>query len=498
MSARPPRRVLPLLLISGLGALLSAGGCAEPKYAEVPEGDGSSGETGTPDDDTGTGGGAGTDGTEGGDEGTDDPPVDTDGDGVPDAEDCRPEDPDIYPGATEIPYDGIDQDCVGGDLRDVDGDGYEAEVVGGEDCDDENASVNPDSIDEDNDFDDDCDGVIDEDVIVDYDRWPVVFGKDTGTVRGLGAHPLPAGGAVISCAFDGEIDIDPDPRELVPREAEGAGDDILFVAFADDRSLAMDFAISSDGDLSLSSTEVDGGGGFLLSGSFSGTVDFDDATPTFVRRSNGGGDGWFARFSDTGDIGWAYSIGGSDDDEISAALDTSAGTAVTGTLVSANLNPAGTAAASVNVNSAGLHDGFVAMYDFTQQLLWHGLVGGSEATDAAEIVDVIELGGTLYLLGAFSGTVDLDPDDSATDTVTATGAQDAFVLALDAATGAHIASATLGSAGTTLVPVAIATDGSSIAVTGTADGSLDLGTGPVATAGVDVFALTLRDRRAHV
>jgi hypothetical protein len=474
-----------LLLATGLLAA-----CSEPKYADLPDSDDDTEDSGTPSGDDGDGGGA--DGADGGDDGEEDPPVDTDGDGVPDSDDCRPEDPDVYPGNDEIPYDGIDQDCFAGDLRDVDGDGYDSDIVGGPDCDDDDASINPDSFDDENGFDDDCDGLIDEDAIINYESWPVHIGKDNGTARGLLVGELPAGGAAIAAMFEGEIDIDPSGDELVPRESQGAGEDIIVVAYDSDRELVTDFAISSDDALTLSSIETDGGGGYLLSGSFGGTVDFDDATPTFVRRSEGGLDGWFARFSDTGGVGFAYSIGGSDDDSIAVATDTSAGTIVAGHLVSGNLNVAGTAPEAVNVNTAGLHDGYIAAYDFTQALLWYGLVGGDETTDSAAVVDVVEDGGTLYVLGRFTGTVDLDPDEATDDSATAAGAQDVFLIALDATTGVALASATLGGAGATLTPVDLETDGAgTLAVVGTAEGTLDLGAGSVTTDGVDIFAVEL-------
>ena len=49
---------------------------------------------------------------------------DGDGDGHYDLTDCNDDDAGIYPGAIELPYDGVDQDCDGNDLVDVDGDGY--------------------------------------------------------------------------------------------------------------------------------------------------------------------------------------------------------------------------------------------------------------------------------------------------------------------------------------------------------------------------------------
>lgn len=68
---------------------------------------------------------------------------DVDGDGYPSKLDCNDHDSDINPGANEIPYDGIDQDCNGADMTDIDGDGYDAIIAGGDDCNDNNPSVHP-------------------------------------------------------------------------------------------------------------------------------------------------------------------------------------------------------------------------------------------------------------------------------------------------------------------------------------------------------------------
>jgi len=65
---------------------------------------------------------------------------------------------------TEIPYDGIDQDCDGLDLTDVDGDGADAlEGEGGTDCDDEDPAVHPGATETCNGHDDDCDALVDDD-----------------------------------------------------------------------------------------------------------------------------------------------------------------------------------------------------------------------------------------------------------------------------------------------------------------------------------------------
>jgi len=67
---------------------------------------------------------------------------DRDGDGFMSDLDCDDNNLEVYLGAEDIPYDGIDQDCDGRDLNDLDGDGFIAEIVGGDDCDDEDSEYN--------------------------------------------------------------------------------------------------------------------------------------------------------------------------------------------------------------------------------------------------------------------------------------------------------------------------------------------------------------------
>ena len=82
------------------------------------------------------------------------PPQDTDGDGVPDAEDCASEDPTVYPGAQEL-CDGKDTDCDGTpDDGDQDGDGSLVCL----DCDDTDAGTHPGAEEVCDGVDNDCDG----------------------------------------------------------------------------------------------------------------------------------------------------------------------------------------------------------------------------------------------------------------------------------------------------------------------------------------------------
>jgi len=81
-----------------------------------------------------------------------------------DSSDCDDGDAASYPGADEIWYDGVDQDCAGGQDYDQDGDGYVADVPGapdggGYDCEDTDADVHPDQAEVcDDGVDNNCDG----------------------------------------------------------------------------------------------------------------------------------------------------------------------------------------------------------------------------------------------------------------------------------------------------------------------------------------------------
>ena len=145
-------------------------------------------------------------------------PLDYDGDTFFDDTDCDDFDADVNPNATEIPYDGIDNDCADGDECDVDGDTFlqDGEVCGGNDCDDTSADFNPDATDTPYDgIDHNCDGL--DPCDVDGDGYDYAGGEcggddcndDDNTIH-PGAVEVPYDGIDNDCANGDECDVDGD------------------------------------------------------------------------------------------------------------------------------------------------------------------------------------------------------------------------------------------------------------------------------------------------
>ena len=122
--------------------------------------------------------------------------------------DCDDTDATVYPGAAEIPYDGIDQDCNGDDVIDADGDGYVADVAGGDDCDDTDADVYPGSLEIADGIDSNCDSIVDEGTAW-YDDDGDGYTEDGGDCNDAVAATNPAGVEVadgVDQDCDGVVD----------------------------------------------------------------------------------------------------------------------------------------------------------------------------------------------------------------------------------------------------------------------------------------------------
>lgn len=189
--------------------------------------------------------------------------ADLDGDGfLSDAtgDDCDDGSGTVYPGAPEIPYDGIDQDCDGSDLVDVDEDGFPSSLVaGGTDCDDVQAAFNPGVIDIPyNGIDEDCSGA---DLIdVDGDGFDGGPGGPDCDDNNAGLHPgaidLPYNEVDEDCSGGDAVDIDLDGYGAIEQGGSDCNDndDTIFPGAVDvpydgiDQDCNGSDRVDSDGD----------------------------------------------------------------------------------------------------------------------------------------------------------------------------------------------------------------------------------------------------------
>jgi len=183
---------------------------------------------------------------------------------------------------------------------------------------------------------------------------------------------------------------------------------------------------------------LDGQGGPVLIGGFSGSVDFDPGPGTAVRTRVGGGSGgqdlFLARYDDAGGFLSVATIGGLGAIAAASVIADPDGSAlVTGAFSGpVDFDPGPGLRVLTSYGTRGATDAFAARYTAAGLLAWVGQFGSGTA--AAEDANAgtglgLDPAGNVIVTGRFFGTPDFDPGNTAFR-LTSLGAADGFLVKL--------------------------------------------------------------------
>ena len=173
---------------------------------------------------------------------------------------------------------------------------------------------------------------------------------------------------------------------------------------------------------------VDGSGNVIVSGTFTGTVNFDPGAGNTSFTASGRNDVFIAKYDPSGNLLWARDIVGTSgtiDEGYALAVDPSGNVAVAGSYQSA------ATFGSTTLNAGGMFEGFVAKLNPSGQFLWAKSTTGSGSSVTQTAGLTIDASGNVISAGFYSGTVNFDPNGG-TSTPPSASSRAIFVQKLDA------------------------------------------------------------------
>lgn len=238
------------------------------------------------------------------------------------------------------------------------------------------------------------------------------FGIGSNSLDMSNAIALGTGGDLILAGhFAGPLDFDPGPgvAGLVP-----TGSSDLFIAnFSSSGAFNWVRQIGGPSSETAADLVTDLSGNILVTGSFTGTVDFDPGPGVFNLSSGlaGSSDIFITKFDGAGNFLWASSfstVSGSNSNAVnSIAVDVSGNIFTTGLLFGPTDFDPGPGTAALNPVSPSAADIFVSKLSSTGAYAWAKRMGGSSGEGGESIIT--DSHGNVYISGGFSGTFDFDP-----------------------------------------------------------------------------------------
>jgi hypothetical protein len=293
-----------------------------------------------------------------------------------------------------------------------------------------------------------------------------------------------SGNVYVTGYFQGTVDFDPSvsTANLVSAGAE----DIFVARYTSAGVLSWARRLGGTGADIATGIVLDISGNVLVTGTFSGTGDFDPGAGTANLISAGSTDIFISKLSSTGTYVWARQMGGTLADGANGIESAGGDIYTTGYFQgSVDFDPG---AGTNTLTSAGDKDVFISKLDASGLQVWTKQLGGT-LEDIATGVQLDALGNVITS-GSFQGTADFDPS-VAVGAFTSAAGKDIFINKLDPS-GNLIWTRQMGGSGDDVV-LALEVDATdNIYTTGSFDGTGDFNPGGVSSVlsslgGTDIF-----------
>jgi len=240
-----------------------------------------------------------------------------------------------------------------------------------------------------------------------------------------------AGNVYVTGSLQGTADFDPGPG--VTNLSSTGGRDVFVAKYSKAGALvwARDLPGAGAGSVAQGgAVAVDATGDVFLTGSYTGTVNFDpnaaDPAATFTSPQNGN-DVFLAKFDPNGALLWARDAAGTAgaiDEGYALAVDGSGDVAAAGSFQNS------VAFGATTLTARGGFDGFVTKLSASGQFLWASATAGSGSSVAQAEGLTFDGSGDTVATGIFAGAVNFNPSGAAAN-LTSAGSTDIFVQKLD-------------------------------------------------------------------
>lgn len=253
----------------------------------------------------------------------------------------------------------------------------------------------------------------------------------TRSIGGSGADDAQAiatgtnGNVYVAGAFSGTVDFDPSPATFTI--ASAGGTDGFVAVFDANGNFINAVSFTNNLECKVYSMATDNLGNIILTGGFTGSVDFEPGPGVTQLVAGGFYDIFLVKLTANLGFTWAQRFGyaGGDDHGFSVATDANNNVLVTGYFQGPNID-FDPGAPTFYISSQGLKDIFILKLDPSAGFLWAFGLGSSGSFQEIGQTIKTDASGNVIVGGYFSATVDFDAG-TGTQTITTGGNYDAFV-----------------------------------------------------------------------